>query len=204
MTTEHHEQLRVLVATQGEERLRVTSTIVTELGHEVIAEELEIADVAPATARTRPDVAIVGLGESSQHALGLISVIVQEAACPVIALLDGTDPGFVNEAAKRGIFAYVIAGDSRELQSSIDIVLRRFAEYHNLEGAFGRRAVTERAKGILMERHSIDEQSAFQMLRAHSRNTGRKLVDIAAAVVDSHLVLPREPVRGDVPPESDA
>ena len=204
MTPEHHEQLRVLIATQAEERLRVTSAIVTELGHEVIAEELEIADVAPATARTKPDVALVGLGESSQHALGLISVIVQEAACPVIALLDGSDPGFVNEAAKRGVFAYVIVGDSRELQSSIDIVLRRFAEYHNLEGAFGRRAVTERAKGILMERHSIDEQSAFQMLRAHSRNTGRKLVDIAAAVVDSHLVLPREPVRRDAPPESDA
>jgi hypothetical protein len=37
---------------------------------------------------------------------------------------------------------------------------RRFAEYHDLEGAFGRRAVTERAKGILMERHSIDANAA--------------------------------------------
>jgi AmiR/NasT family two-component response regulator len=55
-----------------------------------------------------------------------------------------------------------------------------------------------------MERHSIDEQSAFQMLRTHSRNTGRKLVDIATAVVDSHLVLPGGPVRPDAPPESEA
>ena len=54
--------------------------------------------------------------------------------------------------------------DPQEMQSSIDIVLRRFAEYHALEGAFGRRAVTERAKGILMERHNIDEQTAFSML----------------------------------------
>jgi len=44
-------------------------------------------------------------------------------------------------------------------------VLRRFAEYHDLQGAFGRRALTERAKGILMERHGIDEASAFEMLR---------------------------------------
>src|SRR4029079_10452821 len=161
MTSDHPDRLRVIIAAQEEERLRVTSAIVAGLGHEVIAEELEIAEGAEATARARPDVAVVGLGESSQHALGLISMIVQEAACPVIALLDGSDPGFVSEAAKRGIFAYVMAGDSEELQSSIEIVLRRFAEYHNLEGAFGRRAVTERAKGILMERHSIDEQSAF-------------------------------------------
>jgi AmiR/NasT family two-component response regulator len=60
------------------------------------------------------------------------------------------------------------------VQSAIDIVLRRFAEYHNLEGAFARRAVTERAKGILMERHNIDEQAAFDMLRDESRRTHRK------------------------------
>ena len=71
-------------------------------------------------------------------------------------------------------------------QSSIDIVLRRFAEYHDLEGAFGRRAITERAKGILMERHSVDEAAAFEMLREHSRSTNSKLVDIASAVVDGH------------------
>jgi AmiR/NasT family two-component response regulator len=49
-----------------------------------------------------------------------------------------------------------------------DIVLRRFAEYHDLQGAFGRRALTERAKGILMERHSISEENAFELLQASS------------------------------------
>jgi ANTAR domain-containing protein len=47
-------------------------------------------------------------------------------------------------------------------------------------------AVTERAKGILMERHSVDDTAAFEMLRHHSRAGNRKLVDIAAAVVDGH------------------
>jgi len=78
-------------------------------------------------------------------------------------------------------------------QSSIDIVLRRFAEYHDLEGAFGRRAVTERAKGILMERHSVGEAEAFEMLRDHSRSGNRKLVDVATAVVDGHRLLPKLP-----------
>ena len=42
-----------------------------------------------------------------------------------------------------------------------------------------------------MERHSVDESAAFDMLRGHSRSTNRKLVDIAAAVVDGHRLLPK-------------
>ena len=169
------------------------------MGHHVIARELEVTEVAAATAETMPDVALVGLGESSQHALDLISRIVQEAACPVIAILESKDPEFVNEAAKRGVFAYVTDGDPDELQGAVDIVLRRFAEFHRLEGALGRRALTERAKGILMERHQIDEREAFELLRSHSRRTGRKLIDIAEAVSTSHLLfaLPPNPASED-------
>src|SRR6185312_838283 len=71
-----------------------------------------------------------------------------------------------------GVFAYITDAEAKDWQSSIDIVLRRFTEYHDLEGAFGRRAVIERAKGILMERHSIDDRSAFEMLRDQARGRG--------------------------------
>ena len=141
------------------------------------------------TARERPDVALVGLGLHSEHALGLIGEIVREAACPVIALLSAKDPAYVHEAAKRGVFAYIVDGSPEELQSAIDITLRRFAEYHNLQGAFGRRAVIEQAKGILMARHAIDQERAFQMLRTHSQRNGHKVVHVAQAIVDSHLLL---------------
>lgn len=193
MSYRETEHLRVLIANERKDRLALVAPIVASLGHEVIAREIEIADVGSATARERPDVALVGLGESSEHALGLIEKIVQEAACPVIALLHAPDPEFVKEASKRGVFAYITDRDGEEWQSSIDIVLRRFAEYQDLEGAFGRRAVTERAKGILMERHSIDEQHAFAMLREHARATNRKLLDVASAVVDGHRLLPKSP-----------
>ena len=195
MDSKAPEPLRVLIANERAERLQTTTGIVAAMGHEVIARSLEVSEVAAATAETRPDVALVGLGESSEHALDLISRIVQEAACPVIAILETSDPDFVNEAAKRGVFAYITDGDPEQLQSAIDIVLRRFAEYHNLEGAFGRRAMTERAKGILMERHEIDEQEAFELLRSQSRHSGRKLIEIAEAVATSHLLL--RPQRTD-------
>jgi AmiR/NasT family two-component response regulator len=133
----------------------------------------------------------VGLGESSEHALELIDKIVREAACPVIVLIHTRDPEFVKEASKRGVFAHISDADVADWQSSIDIVLRRFAEYHDLEGAFGRRALIERAKGILMERHSVDDVSAYEMLREQSRINNRKLIDLATAVVDGHRLLPR-------------
>jgi AmiR/NasT family two-component response regulator len=187
------DHLRVLIANERKDRLALVAPIVVALGHEVIAREIDVEDVGAVTARERPDVALVGLGESSEHALRLIDKIVREAACPVIVLLHAPDPNFVLEASRRGVFAHISDDDVEDWQSSIDIVLRRFAEYHELEGAFGRRALTERAKGILMERHSVSEAVAFEMLREHSRAANRKLIDLAAAVVDGHRLLPQNP-----------
>jgi response regulator NasT len=183
------ERLRVLIANERRDRLELLAQVVAGLGHEVIAREIEVKEVAAVTAREHPDVALVGLGLSSEHALELIAEIVREASCPVIALLAARDPAYVHEAAKRGVFAYIVDTDPDELQSAIDITLQRFAEYHSLQGAFGRRAVIEQAKGVLMARNGIDADQAFQMLRHHSQQKGRKLVDIARAIVDSHLLL---------------
>src|SRR5207248_8893895 len=181
------------------DRLELLAKVVIELGHDVIAREIYVTEVGSATAREQPDIAIVGLGISSDHALDLIAEIVREAACPVIALLHATDPAYIHEAAKRGVFAYIIEGTPEELQSAIDITLQRFSEYQNLQGAFGRRAVIEQAKGILMARHSIDAERAFLMLREHSQHGGSKVGDVAAAIVDSHLLLvPHEIGRAHV------
>ena len=99
------------------------------------------------------------------------------------------DPEYIREAARRGIFAYITHDNPDELRSAIDITLQRFAEYHELQGAFGRRAVIEQAKGILMARNRSDADSAFNVLRDHSQRTGRKISDLADAIVQSHLLL---------------
>src|SRR3954452_24992079 len=141
MSSRENKHLRVLIANERRDRLELVVPVVVALGHEVIAREIEVEAVGAVTARERPDVALVGLGESSEHALGLIERIVREAACPVIALLTAEQPEYVREAAKRGVFAYIVDTDPAELESAIEITLQRFAEYHELQGAFGRRAV---------------------------------------------------------------
>jgi response regulator NasT len=189
VVTDEIPHLRVLIANERRDRLELLAQVVAGLGHEVIAREIDVREVGAVTSREHPDVALVGLGLSSDHALELIAEIVHTSSCPVIALLTVRDPGYVHEAARRGVFAYIVDSDPEELQSAIDITLQRFAEYQSLRGAFGRRALIEQAKGILMARHHLDEMRAFEMLRSHSQHNGRKVVDIAEAVVESHLLL---------------
>jgi AmiR/NasT family two-component response regulator len=192
---EHAVHLRVLIANEKLERLEQLAPVVAGLGHEVIAQEISPAEVGAVAARERPDVALVGLGLDSQHALDLIGEIVHEAACPVIAVLSAKNPAYVREAAKRGIFAYIVENDAEDLQSAIDVTLQRFAEYHSLQGAFGRRAVIEQAKGIMMARHGVDADGAFRMLREHSQHSGRKVADVAQAIVESHQLLVPPPAE---------
>ena len=202
MTAEMGRKLRVLIADGiGSRHDQVTSTL-KSLGHEVVGVGAPLEAVGHATAVELPDVALVIVGEDPDESLELIHSIVQEAACPVMAILDVQDRAFIDRAARLGIFSYIAHTDDREeMQSSMDIALQRFAEYHALEGAFGRRAITERAKGILMERHALDEQQSFRLLREHARRTNRKVVDVAASILESHQLLS----KGEEPsvPEGD-
>ena len=177
-------RLRVLVADERDKYLQPIAEAVEALGHEVIAHEVEIAKVGAATVEHRPDLAIVALHEDTRHALELISEIVEEATCPVLALADAASREFVHEAAERGVFAYLDSTDERELQGGIDVALQRYQQYRSLLSAFDRRARIERAKGVLMERHGIDDQEAFQRIRGAARSSRRPLIDLVDELLE--------------------
>jgi AmiR/NasT family two-component response regulator len=183
------QHLRILIANERRDRLELLAGVIVGMGHEVVAREVDVEAVGAATAHARPDVALVGLGLSSDHALSLIEQIVHEASCPVIAVISAEEPSYIREAARRGMFAYIVDTTPAELQSAIEITLQRFSEYHNLQGAFGRRAVIEQAKGILMVRHAIDAEAAFRLLRERSQQSGQAVADLAAGLVDSFLLM---------------
>jgi len=187
--------LRVLVANEDRGRLEEIAGVIGQLGHDVVAREIEVTDVAAAARDLHPDVAIVGLHDHhADHALGMIGEIIGEAMCPVIAVTQGEDPEFVQQAAATGIFAYASSFDADALKSAIDVALQRFEQAAQLEHAIARRAVIERAKGVLMERYSLDERAAFDMLRQQSRSSGQKVLTISEALLSSHALL-RDPAR---------
>lgn len=99
---------------------------------------------------------------------------------------------------REGIFAFGQPVTPGSVKGAIGVAMRRHAEAEalvervdQLETALERKAVIERAKGILMERHGVGDDEAFGRLRDHARANNRKLYDVARAVGDGHALLPR-------------
>ena len=175
--------LRVLVADESKAALEPVGEALEQLGHEVIALAVELAETARAIHEHRPDLAIVALHEGREHALELISEIVDEATCPVCLLAADPSRDFLSAAARRGVFAHLDSTDQTELAGGIDIAVERYRQFRDLLQAFDRRARIERAKGLLMERHGIGEEEAFERLRRHARDTRRPIMGVVEDVL---------------------
>jgi AmiR/NasT family two-component response regulator len=185
------EHLRILVASRRQDRAESTATRVAALGHDVIAGETDLLEAGTVAAGEWPELVLVEVGRGSTQALEVVAQVAGSATCPVIIVTDEADPALAREAAARGAFACVTHREPELWQAAIEIARRRFADYRRLATAFERRAVIERAKGILMERHSVDERRAFEVLRSHARDANQRLVDVAASILDGHALLPR-------------
>jgi AmiR/NasT family two-component response regulator len=196
--TKHETNLTVLLADEDEEALETLGSVLRELGHDVTPFAVSVEEAAELIVREDPDLTIVVVHRNDDHALALIGESVELASGPVIAQLRGRDDvDFVARAAERGISAYVESGDPKNVQSAIEVSIRRYREaarlnekLGQLESALERRAVIERAKGIVMERQRIDERAAFERLRDHARRTNRRVIEVAQAVIDGHALLP--------------
>jgi AmiR/NasT family two-component response regulator len=190
--------LRVLLADEDREKLQQLGDVLTALGHEVTPFVVSVREAAEIIAREDPDLAMVAVHEDDEHALELIGETVEFAAGPVIAQVPAGDTDFVARAAERGISAWVGTPSPNEVQAAIEVAMRRYREARQLsdkvdqlQSALDRRAMIERAKGILMERHTMGEREAFELLRENARSSSRRVVDVAQAVAGGHALLPR-------------
>ena len=196
--TRHETNLTVLLADEDEDALRHLGQVLQRLGHDVTPFAVSVQEASELIGREDPDLTIVVFHRDDDHALALIAEAVETASGPVIAQLRGRDDvDFVARAAERGISAYVESDDPQQVQAAIEVTIRRYREaarlnekVAQLESALERRALIERAKGILMERHGVDDKDAFARMRDHARAHNRRVVDVAQAVVEGHALLP--------------
>jgi response regulator NasT len=178
--------VRLVAADEDEVALRRTVALLEELGHEVTECAESVSEACAAIERDDPDAAIVVVHDDIDHALNLIDELSEVVAGPVVALVEGADAAFAEQAAERGLDALASDGSPDAIQAAIEVAVRRHAEraqlaeqVGQLEHALERRAVIERAKGLLMERHGIGEREAFEHLRAQAR--GRSITVVALA-----------------------
>lgn len=78
--------------------------------------------------------------------------------------------------------ATILALQTGLLQSSQQTIAQ-------LETALQTRLVIEQAKGMLSQRHGLDMQAAFELLRRHARNHNLRLHEVATDVVADRLTL---------------
>ncbi|RKQ93888.1 response regulator receiver and ANTAR domain protein [Solirubrobacter pauli] len=190
--------LRILLANERKEDLRALGDVLDALGHEVAPFAVSVAEATELIAREDPDVAFVVLDGDDEHGLALISETVTFASGPVLVTVRQAESAeTIARAADMGIAGYVDSWAPADVQGAIDVAMRRHREEERLhekvaqlESALDRRAVIERAKGVLMERHTVGERAAFELLREHARSSGRRVVDVAQTVLDGHALLP--------------
>jgi len=183
-------QLRrtVLIADERAADGQRLAEVVAGLGHRPSVQALANA-VASVSESFQPDVAFIGYAEDPDPALTVIGAVAHLGVCPVIAVLPKHDGDYIRAAAARGAFAYLVQAGADAVQAAIDVAGARFGQYVALQDAFGRRALVEQAKGILMALRGVDEDGAFELLRSESRQQSKKLIDVAQSIVDSHSLL---------------
>ena len=158
-----------------------------------------MAEAIELIATEDPDLAIIVVHHDDEHALALIAGD-RRVRLRAGDRADAQRRRRVRRPRRRARASPL--GSSRTtpeiVQGAIEVALRRYEEadalqikVDQLESALERRALIERAKGILMERHGLDDREAFELLRDHARAQNRRVVDVARAVTDGHALLPK-------------
>ena len=154
----------------------------------VIAEE---AGLARRIAQCNPDLVLIDAGNPSRDALEDLTLASTPMERPVAMFVDQSDAALTKAAIEAGVSAYVVDGLRAErIKPILDAAIARFHMVHKMrvELAETRRALDERklidrAKGILMRARGIGEDEAYGLMRKAAMDQGKKLADIAQALV---------------------
>lgn len=154
----------------------------------VIAEE---AGLARRISERNPDIVLVDITSPSRDMLEELTLASSPLDRPVAMFVDRSDDGLTKAAIEAGVSAYVVDGLKPErIKPIIDAAIARFHMFQRMrteleatKRALQERKVIDRAKGLLMKARGIDEDAAYALLRKTAMAQGRKLADVAEALV---------------------
>jgi AmiR/NasT family two-component response regulator len=182
--------LRILLA-EDESIIRMgLRRILEEAGHRVVAAPDGRTAVKLAR-QTGPDLAILDIKMPGLDGLEVARQIFARRPLPIVVLTAYGDRELVEQAAELPILAYLIKPvDEQELLATLEVVTARFAEQqqlvrqaNDLEEQLESRKVVERAKGVLMQRESLDEKDAYLRIQRQARQERRTMRQVAEAIL---------------------
>lgn len=147
--------------------------------------------------RLSPDVVLMDLGNPSRDALEEMLLVSRTLAKPIAMFVDHSDDAMIGAAIDAGVSAYVVDGLRKErVKPIIDLAVRRFNAFSRMRDELDEartqladRKVIDRAKSILMASRSLSEPEAYALLRSTAMNQGRKMAEVAAALITAHDLL---------------
>lgn len=154
----------------------------------VIAEE---TGLARRIAQRNPDLVLIDAGNPSRDVLEELALATGPNERPVAMFVDQSDGSLTKAAIEAGMSAYVVDGlRADRIKPILDAAIARFhmlqkmrIELQEMRRALEERKSIDRAKGILMRARGIGEEEAYALLRKTAMDQGRKLADVASALV---------------------
>jgi response regulator NasT len=149
----------------------------------------------PAAERTlghfAPDVIVIACDSPDRDTLESLRERTEQNPRPVVMFVDRSAPALAEAAVKAGVAAYVIDGlSAKRVRPVLEVAMMRFQVMQALRTDLAKahadlaaRKTIERAKGLLMKERSVDEETAYKMLRKLAMDSGRPLAAIAADLI---------------------
>lgn len=144
-----------------------------------------------------PDVVLINLGNPSRDALEESFTVSRALSRPIAMFVDQSDEEAIAAAVDAGVSAYIVDGMRKErIKPLLDLAITRFNAFARLQTelqeartALADRKTIDRAKAILMETRGLSEPDAYGLLRSAAMNQGRRLVEVADALVTASALL---------------
>lgn len=147
--------------------------------------------------RMAPDVVLMDLGNPSRDTLEEMLAVSRALAKPIAMFVDQSDDSMIGAAIDAGVSAYVVDGLRKErVKPILDLAIRRFnafarmqSELDDARSQLADRKTIDRAKAILMSSRGLSEPDAYALLRTTAMNQGKKMADVAAALITASDLL---------------
>lgn len=185
------EPLRILIA-DDEVVIRLgLRTMLEDQGYRVVGEAADGTRALDLVRRLRPDLVFLDIKMPGIDGLQAARTLMAERVVPVIVLTAYADREFVDRAKEAGVLAYLVKPvRENDLRPAIEVALARFGEIRTLHKEIGgleetlaTRKLIERAKGVLMRRHGLDEAAAFARIQRQARDSRRPMKDVAEEIL---------------------
>ncbi len=187
------ESFRIIVADDEPLLVEEIAAYLRDEGHQVVGTASTGRELVEQCEALEPDLVITDIKMPDMDGLEASSAICSSRAIPIVIVSAYHDDEYISRAKEQCIMSYLIKPiDEGSLKAALVLAMRRFREFEALHKENGDlrqtlegRKVIERAKGILMKRTSLDEQSAFLRLQKMAREKSTTMVAVANTILDA-------------------